>query len=134
MHLTVTCIENKKLQTTADFDVLHSNISWKCTRHSVHIYLTCKGSERRNRTLRANRMCCEVSIQRKNNTLTTRPGIPSYSTAATKPWSWFTFALDNLSNHCWLFHLYVFYTFLVLFRDYYFFNLDYFLPVARNFF
>ncbi|KAL9976358.1 hypothetical protein ACROYT_G013652 [Oculina patagonica] len=68
---TVMCIENSKPQTTSgQFKQLHSNISWNCTRDSIHIYLSCKASERRNATLLSHTMCCEVSVERENNKLT----------------------------------------------------------------
>ncbi|XP_020610903.1 adhesion G protein-coupled receptor L3-like isoform X2 [Orbicella faveolata] len=63
------CTENNKLRTTNSFELLHGNFSWKCTRRSLQIDLSCKASQQKNAT----RMCCEVSIQNKNNTLTRRP-------------------------------------------------------------
>lgn len=65
---TVMCTENNKAQAINNYELLHGNFSWKCTRQSLQIDLSCKASQQKNAT----RLCCEVSVQKENNRLTRR--------------------------------------------------------------
>ena len=64
------CTKNNKVQATNNFELLHGNFSWKCTRQYLQIDLSCKASQQKNAT----RMYCKVSVQKENNSLTRRSG------------------------------------------------------------
>lgn len=68
----VFCSQSSKYRN--DSSELHIEIYWNCTGHSKYIFMSCKGSQERKKTLDLSGMSCQASFEEENNRAT-RAGI-----------------------------------------------------------
>ncbi|RMX55158.1 hypothetical protein pdam_00018940 [Pocillopora damicornis] len=65
---TVFCSQSSKYRN--DSSELHIEIYWNCTGDSKYIFMSCKGSQERKKTLDPSEMSCQASFEEENNRAT----------------------------------------------------------------